>query len=68
MHSHNKMLIFSIVLSFVLIIPILFIPALRGVFSLAKLDAMEYLYAFLIAAAIIPIVEIVKAVTRAVKK
>jgi Ca2+-transporting ATPase len=68
MHSHNKMLLLSILLSFVLIIPILLVPALRGVFSLAELAPMEYLYALLIAAAIVPIVEIVKAVRRAVKK
>ncbi|SEL44541.1 Ca2+-transporting ATPase [Ruminococcus sp. YRD2003] len=68
MHSHNKMLLLSILFSFVLIIPILFVPVFRSVFSLTKLAPMEYLYAFLIAAAIVPIVEIVKAISRAVKK
>ena len=68
MHSHNKMLLLSILFSFVLIIPILFVPVFRSVFSLTKLAPMEYLYAFLIAAAIVPIVEIVKAIRRAVKK
>ena len=67
MHSHNKMLILSIILSFVLIIPILFVPALRNIFSLTSLAPVEYLSAFLIAAVIVPIVEIVKAVQRAIK-
>ncbi len=62
------MLLLSILVSFVLIIPVLFVPALRDIFSLAKLDAMNYLYAFLISVAIVPMVEIVKAIQRAIKK
>ena len=68
MHSHNKMLALSIVVSFVLIVPILLIPALRNIFDLVALDAMQYLWAFVLAAVILPIVEVVKAIQRATSK
>ncbi|MBQ8923001.1 MAG: cation-translocating P-type ATPase [Oscillospiraceae bacterium] len=64
MHSRNPMLLFSIMLSFVLIVPVMLIPALRKVFSLVALSGMQYLYALLLAAAIVPIVEAVKAFQR----
>lgn len=65
MRSHNKLLAGSILVSFALIVPILLVPALRDVFSLELLSGMQYLYAFLIAAVIVPVVEIVKAIQRA---
>ena len=68
MHSHNKMLALSIVVSFVLIVPILLVPVLRNIFDLVALDAMQYLWAFVLAAVILPIVEGVKAIQRATSK
>ncbi|MCR4887699.1 MAG: cation-translocating P-type ATPase [Ruminococcus sp.] len=68
MHSHNKMLTFSIIVSFVLIVPILFIPVIRNIFDLTSLSGMQYLWSFILAAAIIPIVEAVKAIQRATSK
>jgi Ca2+-transporting ATPase len=65
MKSHNKLLIGSICAAFCLMALILFIPALRGIFSLTSLSGLNYLWAVLIAAAIVPIVETVKAAQRA---
>ena len=67
MKSHNKMLIGSIILSFVLMALILFIPVCRDIFSLTSLSGLNYLWSVLVAAAIVPIVEIVKAFQRAKK-
>ena len=67
MKSHNKMLIGSIILSFVLMALILFIPVFREIFSLTSLSGLNYLWSVLVAAAIVPIVEIVKAFQRAKK-
>ena len=68
MHSHNKMLALSIIVSFVLIVPILLVPALRNIFDLVALDAMQYVWAFVLAAVIVPVVEVVKAIQRAISK
>ena len=64
MESRNKMLLLSILLSFVLTVPILLIPALRGIFSLAALSGIQYLTAALLAAVIVPLVELVKLLQR----
>lgn len=64
MEHPNRMLLFSVLLSFVLTVPVLLIPVLRTVFALAALNGMQYLSAVLLAAAIVPIVEIVKAIRR----
>lgn len=68
MKSHNKVLLGSIFLSFILTLPILLVPALREIFSLAELTGAQYLAGFGLAAVIIPLVEIAKAVKRAAKK
>lgn len=68
MKKHNKVLIGAIALSAVLTLPILFIPALRNIFSLSALSGMNYLYAFLAGFCILPIVEIVKCFQRAASK
>lgn len=60
MKSRNKMLLYSILLSFVLTVPILLIPVLRGIFSLTALSGAQYLTAALLAAVIVPLVELVK--------
>ena len=68
MKKHNKVLIGAILLSAVLTVPVLFIPALRNMFSLSALSGMNYLWAFLAGACIVPIVEIVKCFQRAADK
>ena len=64
MGSHNKMLVFAIAFSFVLSVPVLLVPALQGIFSLAALTPMQYLVGALLAVAIVPLVEVVKAIQR----
>ncbi|WP_303835618.1 cation-translocating P-type ATPase [Ruminococcus flavefaciens] len=68
MKKRNLVLIGAIALSALLTIPVLFIPALRDMFSLEALDGMNYLWAFLAGACIVPIVEIVKCFQRAADK
>ena len=68
MEKHNKFLTAAIILTFVLTIPILLVPALRGVFSLVSLSGSEYLTAFLLAAVIVPLVEVVKVFQRSKAK
>lgn len=67
MKSRNKLLTISIIVSFLILIPILFVPGLRNIFSLTKLSAMEYVLAVVVAAVIVPVVEIVKAIRRGKK-
>ena len=64
----NNFLLLSVLVSFFLTIPLVFIPALRNVFSLVKLDGIQLLWAVLLAAAIVPIVECVKIFQRAKDK
>ena len=64
MHSRNPVLFASIALSFLLIVPVMLIPALQNIFSLVSLSWMQYLYAILLAAVIVPVVELVKAFQR----
>ena len=64
MQSHNKMLVFAIGFSFVLTVPVLLIPALRGIFSLTALSAGQYAIGLVLAAVIVPLVEIVKMIQR----
>ena len=65
---NNNFLLGSVLLSFVLTIPLVFVPALRGIFSLVKLTGMQLLWAVLLAVAIVPIVELVKAFQRSIDK
>ena len=64
----NNFLLFSVIASMLLTIPIIFVPVLRNVFSLVQLSGTQILYAILLAVAIMPIVELVKAVQRAKDK
>lgn len=64
MHSHNKMLVFAIGFSFVLTVPVLTVPALRGIFSLVALSGTQYLAGIGLAALILPVVELIKALHR----
>ena len=64
----NNFLLFSVIASMLLTIPIIFVPVLRNVFSLVQLSGTQILYAILLAVAIMPVVELVKAVQRAKDK
>lgn len=64
MKSRNTFLAGAILLSFIVTIPILFVPVLRGIFSLELLSTTQYLWAAIIGALIVPIVEAVKAIQR----
>lgn len=68
MKSRNTFLLLSILASFVITIPVLLIPAMQNIFSLDQLSGMNYLYAVLLAVAIVPIVEIVKFFQRSGEK
>lgn len=68
MEHGNKALLGSVLLSFALTVPVLLIPALQTIFSLVPLTTLQYLWAALTAAAIVPIVEIVKAIQRVGRK
>ena len=55
-------------LSLLLTTVVIEVPALAGAFSLARLDFMEYAIALGLSFLVIPVVEIVKLITRAVYK
>lgn len=58
--KHNAYLFGAMVLSFVLVLSVLYIPGLNTLFKLAPLSAADLLASIGIALAIIPVVEIVK--------
>ena len=68
MNTQNVWLWGAGILSFLLTTVVIEIDFLAQAFSLAHLDLMEYGIAMLLAILVIPIVEIVKAITRAVSK
>lgn len=55
-------------LSLVLTTVVVEVPFLANAFELAKLDAIEYAVAMALAISVIPLVEIVKAIARAIRK
>ncbi|QQO10987.1 cation-translocating P-type ATPase [Breznakiella homolactica] len=63
----NKYLLGSMVLSFLLTMAVIYIPGLNGLFQLIPLPLGDFFVAFGLAVAIIPIVEIVKIVTRKIR-
>ena len=66
--SHNKFLYIAMAASLVLTTAIIEIPFLANAFSFTKLNAEAYLISIALAFSIIPIVEIVKAIQRALAK
>ena len=56
----NKAVIYSLLASIVLTVGIVMIPGLNGIFHLASLNGLEWFQVFLLSAAILPIVELVK--------
>lgn len=66
--GHNRFLFAAMLLSFVLTVGVIYIPGLNTAFSLTALSAAGFFTAIGIAALIIPIVELIKAVQRAVQR
>ena len=64
MKGHNKHLIGSMLMCFALTIAVIYIPGLNTVFKLTALVGGNFFAAFGLAIAIIPIVELVKAIQR----
>lgn len=62
MHTHNKVLILTVILALIITTSIIYIPAFAKIFSLSKLSFYQYMLSLLMAFAIIPLVECVKAV------
>ncbi len=74
LHSHNKILWASMIGSLVLTTAVIFIPGLNTAFGFSNADgsafinATEYFIALAMAFSIVPLVEIQKLITRAVKR
>lgn len=66
--SHNMYLFGSCLLSLLMTTIVIYVPFLANAFDFQKIDLMEYAVALALAFAIIPLVEIVKAIERAVDK
>ena len=66
--GHNKILYGSLVGAFVLTLAVLYIPFLRDAFHFAHISLAEFAIALAMGFLIIPIVEIQKAIQRALKK
>ena len=64
MKGHNKYLIGAMLMCFGLTLAVIYIPGLNTVFKLDALSAGNFLVAFDLAIAVIPIVELVKAIQR----
>ncbi len=68
LHNHNKWLWGSFALSLVLTTLVIEVPFLAGLFNFAELDLVAYLIAMGLAVLIIPIIEVYKAVWRAIDR
>lgn len=66
--SHNMYLFGSCLLSLLVTTVVIYVPFLANAFDFQTIDLMEYAVALALAFAIIPLVEIVKAIERAVDK
>lgn len=64
--KNNKMLLLAMILSLVLTLLVIYVPFLSGVFSLQALTARELAVSLGLSVSIIPLVEAVKAVKRAI--
>ncbi|MDO4283773.1 MAG: cation-translocating P-type ATPase [Eubacteriales bacterium] len=68
LHSHNKVLWGAMLGSLVLTTVVLEVPAVAAAFGFTPVSLIEYLTALLLSVTVIPIVEAVKAVQRALAK
>ena len=68
MKNQNKYLLGAIVLSLILTTVVIYVPFLANMFDFAAISALEYFISMLLAISVIPIVEIVKLIQRALEK
>ena len=68
MKNQNKYLLGAMVLSLILTTVVIYVPFLANMFDFAAISAVEYFISMLLAISVIPIVEIVKLIQRAVEK
>lgn len=68
MHTHNKMLWGSLIMSFLCTTLVIYVPFLREAFKFEHISVTEYLTAMGLAILIIPIIEVVKLVQRSMHK
>jgi Ca2+-transporting ATPase len=68
MKCHNKYLWGAAILSLILTLAVLYVPFLRDAFSFEHISILEYAIGLGLAFLIIPMVEIVKAIQRGIKK
>ena len=66
--SHNMYLFGSCLMSLLMTTVVIYVPFLANAFDFQTIDLMEYAVALALAFAIIPLVEIVKAIERAIDK
>lgn len=68
MKNQNKYLLGAMVLSLILTTVVIYVPFLANMFDFAAISALEYFISMLLAISVIPIVEIVKLIQRALEK
>ena len=68
LHSHNKVLWGAMLLSLVLTTSVIYLPGISDAFGFTHISLQEYGVALLLAVLVIPIVECVKAIQRAMHK
>ena len=61
--THNFWLFGAMLLSLLLTSALIFVPQLRALFRLEQISASEYLFSLLLSSSVIPIVELIKALT-----
>jgi Ca2+-transporting ATPase len=68
MKTHNIVLYGAMAISFLLTTAVIYVPLLSNIFEFEHITAAEYGIAMLLALSVIPIVEIVKAIQRRLRK
>ncbi|MBQ8911084.1 MAG: cation transporting ATPase C-terminal domain-containing protein, partial [Clostridia bacterium] len=66
--NHNPLLYGAMAGSFLLTTLVLYLPFLRDLFGFAPISLSEYAIALLLAVLIVPLVEVTKAISRAIEK
>ncbi len=67
LNSKNMYMLGSMIMSFILTILVIYVPALSGLFGFESISLFEYTVSLLIAISVIPIVEIVKVIERKIR-
>ncbi len=68
LRTHNKYLYGAMLAAFLLTVFVVYTPVINAAFEFQALNVLDFVLSMSLALAIIPVVEIVKAITRAVKK